>query len=175
MILSLKAIRLRLTTSVVKRPPRRALSKEQLLKVFTYVPPVPGRIDVLAYDLFKMSFMLAGMNAADFYNCKTYKNGRIEYCRMKTTERKVSGDAFLSIRVRPEIEPLIEKYRDKTGKRVFNFYQKHTNSTDLNVAIYRGFKHIKAATGVDVLQFYTGRHLDFLFLLKIKYLKRILS
>lgn len=142
----------------VKRPPRRSLSKEQLLKVLTYVPPVSDRIDVLAYDLFKMSFMMAGMNAADFYNCKTYRNGRIEYCRVKTTERKVSGDAFLSIRVRSEIEPLIEKYRDKTGKRVFNFYQKYTNSADLNVALHRGFKYIKAATGVDILQFYCARH-----------------
>lgn len=143
---------------VVRRPPRRTLSKDQLLKVLTYAPPVLNRIDVLAYDLFKMSFMLAGMNAADFYNCETYKNGRIEYCRVKTTERKVSGDAFLSIRVRPEIEPLIEKYRDKTGKRVFNFYQKYTNSADLNVAIHRGFKYIKAATGLDMLQFYCARH-----------------
>lgn len=142
----------------VKRPPRRALSKDILLKVFNYNPPKDWRSDALACDLFKMSFMLAGMNAVDFYNCTTYKDGRIEYFRTKTTDRKSSGDAFLSIRVRPEIEPLIEKYRDKTGKRVFNFYQNHKNIKALNHAISRGLKYVMEATGIPKLQYYCARH-----------------
>lgn len=142
----------------IKRPPKRALPKETLLKVFNYVPPKSWRDDALACDLFKMSFMLAGMNAVDFYNCKTYKDGRLEYYRTKTTDRKQSGDAFLSIRVRPEIEPLIEKYRDKTGERVFNFYQDHKDSVALNHALCRGFKYISEATGIPKLQYYCARH-----------------
>lgn len=141
-----------------KRPPKRAFSKEQLLKVFNYEPPFAWRTDALACDLFKMSFMLAGMNAVDLYNCTTYKNGRIEYFRSKTTDRKSSGDSFMSIKVRPEIEPLINKYRDKTGKRVFNFYQLYTNHKALNVALCRGFKYISEATGIAKLQYYCARH-----------------
>ena len=142
----------------VKHPPKRALPKDLLLKVFNYVPPRSWRTDALAYDLFKMSFMLAGMNAVDFYNCTTYKDGRIEYFRTKTTDRKQSGDAFMSIKVRPEIEPLIEKYRDRTGKRVFNFYQHYAESRDLNLALCRGLKFISEATGIPKLQYYCARH-----------------
>lgn len=142
----------------VKRPPKRSLAKEQLLKVFNYVPPKDWRTDALAHDLFIMSFMLAGMNAVDFYNCTTYKNGRIEYYRTKTTDRKSSGDAFMSIKVRPEIEPLIEKYRDRTGERVFNFYQLYTDYKALNVALCRGFKFISEAIGIPRLQYYCARH-----------------
>lgn len=142
----------------VKRPPRRALPKDVLLKVFNYNPPKNWRKDALACDLFKMSFMLAGMNAVDFYNCTTYKDGRIEYFRTKTADRKASGDAFLSIRVRPEIEPLIEKYRDKTGERVFNFYQKFKDSEALNHAIAQGFKYISKYIGASKLQYYCARH-----------------
>ena len=141
-----------------KRPPKRSLSKEHLLRVFNYNPPFDWRTDALACDLFKMSFMLAGMNAVDLYNCTTYKNGRIEYFRSKTTDRKSSGVAFMSIKVRPEIEPLLDKYRDKTGKRVFNFYQLYTNHKALNVALCRGFKYVSEATGIPKLQYYCARH-----------------
>lgn len=143
---------------VVKRPPKRALPKEQLLQVFNYHPPYDWRDDAIAHDLFKISFMLAGINAVDLFNCTTYKNGRIEYCRSKTKDRKLSGDAFMSIKVRPELEPLIEKYRDKTGLRVFNFYQHYTNHRALNVALCRGFKYISEATGIPKLQYYCARH-----------------
>lgn len=137
---------------------KRAITKDDLLKVYNYVPPKAKRVDALAHDLFILSFMLAGMNAADLYNCTVYKNGRIEYCRKKTTDRKRSGKAFISIPVDPAIVPIIEKYRDKSGLRVFDLHNRYRSSPDLNVALHRGLKMIEEVTGVADLQFYCARH-----------------
>lgn len=142
----------------IKRTAKRAITKEDILKIYNYVPPKDWRTDALARDLFLFSFMMAGMNAVDIYNCVVYKDGRIEYCRKKTTDRKRSGNAFISVPVVPEIMPILEKYRDKIGSRVFGFYHQYTTNFDLNVALHRGLKMIEEATGIPNLQFYCARH-----------------
>ena len=54
--------------------------------------------------------------------------------------------------------PLIEKYRDRTGKRIFNFYQYYADEKAFNKAINYGLKEIGAKLKIDALQYYAARH-----------------
>ena len=111
----------------------------------------------LAKDCFILSFCLMGMNSADLYNATDLKNGTITYNRMKTKERRLDG-AKMQVDLPRLILPLIEKYRDKTDKRIFNFYQYYSNEKIFNKAINRGLKEIGALLGIDDLEYYAARH-----------------
>ena len=77
------------------------------------------------------------MNSADLYNVTDLNNGTITYNRMKTKERRLDG-AKMQVNVPRLILPLIEKYRDSTGKRIFNFYKYYSNEKIFNKAINYG-------------------------------------
>ena len=111
----------------------------------------------LAKDCFILSFCLMGMNSADLYNATDLKNGTITYNRMKTKERRLDG-AKMQVDIPRLILPLIEKYRDKTGKRIFNFYQYYSNEKIFNKAINYGLKEIGTLLGIDDLEYYAARH-----------------
>lgn len=111
----------------------------------------------LAKDCFIMSFCLMGMNSVDLYNVKEYNDGRIIYNRTKTKERRLD-QARMEVVVPCVILPLIEKYRDKTGKRLFNFYMYYSDERSFNRAINIGLKEIGAELGIDDLEFYAARH-----------------
>lgn len=110
-----------------------------------------------ARDIFMLSFCLWGTNAIDLYECANFKNGRITYNRSKTKDRR-DDSALISIKVEPEIMPLIEKYRDKTGKRVFCFYQMYSDNGTFNTAIASGMRQIRKDIDIDYLIFYSARH-----------------
>lgn len=57
-------------------------------------------------DIFMLMFYLMGINTVDLFSLKEIRNGRIEYKRSKT------GRLF-SIKVEPEAQAIIEKYRGK--------------------------------------------------------------
>ena len=111
----------------------------------------------LARDVFMLSFCLWRTNAKDLYECTDYQNDRITYNRAKTKDRREDG-AKISIKVEPEIMPLVEKYRDKTGERVFNFYQIYGNSESFSSALTTGMRRLRKAIDVDYLIFYSARH-----------------
>ena len=111
----------------------------------------------LAKDCFILSFCLMGMNSADLYSVTDLNNGTITYNRMKTKERRLDG-AKMQVDIPRLILPLIEKYRDKTDKRIFNFYQYYSNEKIFNKAINRGLKEIGALLGIDDLEYYAARH-----------------
>ena len=111
----------------------------------------------LARDVFILSFCLWGTNAIDLYECTNYKNGRITYCRSKT--KNVRDDkAEISIKIEPEVIPLVEKYKDKTGKRVFCFYQMYKGNRNFSSAIGEELRKIRKDIDVDYLVFYSARH-----------------
>ncbi|MCR4773070.1 MAG: site-specific integrase [Prevotella sp.] len=60
-----------------------------------------------ALDMFKLTFLLIGINTVDLCNLTDISNGRIEYNRAKTHR-------FYSIKVEPEAMNIINKYRGKT-------------------------------------------------------------
>mgnify|MGYP002622276317 CR=1 FL=1 len=110
-----------------------------------------------ALDMFILSFALVGMNAVDLYNCTDCKDGRITYERTKTKNRRADR-ARISIKIQPEIEALIEKYRDPSGQRVFRFYRMYASMSTLHHALSYGLSKIAKAIGIDDLDFYAARH-----------------
>lgn len=111
----------------------------------------------LAKDCFILSFCLMGMNSADLYNATNIKDNTITYNRTKTKERRLDG-AKMVVNVPKIIQPLIEKYKDTTGKRLFNFYQYYADEKGFNKAINYGLKEIGTLLEIDDLEYYAARH-----------------
>lgn len=138
-------------------PEKRALTKEELKRVLGYAPETRARAIATSQDIFKLSFCLLGMNPVDLYKCTDYKNGRITYQRTKTRDRR-RDRAEISIKVEPEIEELMERYRDPFGKRVFNFYLHYSDTFSFDTCLNRGLHAIEKGLGMPRLQFYAARH-----------------
>lgn len=92
-------------------------------------------------DVFLLSFYLIGMNFADLYELLAIKDGRLEYERKKTRGRR-QDRAFISIRIEPEAQELIEKYKDKSGERVFDFHRRYTTSHIFSSNVNKGLKNV---------------------------------
>ena len=111
----------------------------------------------LAKDCFILSFCLMGMNSADLYNATEMKDNTIIYNRTKTKDRRLDK-AQMKVDIPKLAQPLIEKYKDKTGKRLFNFYQYYVDEKGFNKAINYGLKEIGRLLEIDDLEYYAARH-----------------
>lgn len=112
----------------------------------------------IARDVFMISFYLVGMNFADLYELDEHKNGRLSYERKKTKGRR-QDRAFISIKIEPEAEQLIEKYRDPSGERIFDFHNRYSTSHIFSSNINKGLKVVAKACGIDEpLSTYYARH-----------------
>lgn len=111
----------------------------------------------LAKDCFILSFCLMGMNSADLYNATEMKGNTIIYNRTKTKDRRLDK-AQMKVDIPKLAQPLIEKYKDKTGKRLFNFYQYYVDEKGFNKAINYGLKEIGRLLEIDDLEYYAARH-----------------
>ena len=107
--------------------------------------------------MFILSFAVVGMNLVDIYYCEDCTNGRITYERTKTKNRRADR-ARISIKIQPEIQALVDKYRDPSGKRVFKIYRMYSSMSTLHKAIGAGMKKIAEDLGMDKLDFYAARH-----------------
>jgi integrase len=153
---------------------QRALTADEIRKISSLedisVCHAGNNLYNFARDMFMLSFMLIGMNEVDLYNCDEYENGRITYRRTKVRNRR-KDRGKISIRVEPEAIPLLEKYRDPTGERVFRFYRMYASVSTFTAAINglcrkgakgkryaTGLKKIGTATGISDLEFYAARH-----------------
>lgn len=111
-----------------------------------------------ARDAILLSFMLIGMPPVDLYNANEYKDGRISYNRTKTKDRR-DDQAFFSVKVYPEVEKLIEKYRDPAGERVFIFHKLYADSHTFMANMNKGLKKVQQICGIDEnLTMYVARH-----------------
>lgn len=82
---------------------KRSLPVDKLRQLFDY----PVEPNVRKYvDMFKLIFCLIGINVIDLCNLREVKDGRVEFYRSKTNR-------LYSIRVEPEAQALIDKYRGK--------------------------------------------------------------
>ena len=97
------------------------------------------------------------INSADLYNATEMVNNTIIYNRTKTKDRRLDN-AQMKVDIPKIALPLIEKYRDKSGKRLFNFYQYYADEKGFNKAINYGLKEIGTILGVDDLEYYAARH-----------------
>lgn len=84
----------------------RALTPEQFKTLFTFDIP-KQETELHEYrDIALLIFFLIGINTADIFWAKSITNGRLEYDRRKTHRHN-------SIKVEPEAERIIKKYRGK--------------------------------------------------------------
>lgn len=143
---------------------KRAITSEQIRSIWQY--PYERKIDGtlkqesitnLAKDCFILSFCLIGMNSADLFNCTELNDDTITYYRTKTTARRLDK-AKMEVKIPSFLEPLFEKYRDKTGKRVFKFYRLYNTDKNFNRAINLGLKTIGEKLKLIDLEFYAARH-----------------
>lgn len=111
----------------------------------------------LAKDCFVLSFCLIGINSADLYNATKMRGNTIIYNRTKTKARRLDG-AKMMVDIPKIVQPLIDKYKDSTGKRLFNFYQYYGDEKTFNKAINSGLKEIGSILEVDDLEYYAARH-----------------
>jgi integrase len=148
-----------------KRPDneKRNLTAEQIAKI--------ARLDeselsleraVFSRDIFMLSFYMVGMNLADLYHVERIVEAnemvRINYNRKKTKGRR-QDKAFISILVEPEAMELLQKYRDRTGDRVFNFYQRYSDSHTFSSNVNKGLKVVAKACKInEPLSTYYARH-----------------
>ena len=111
----------------------------------------------LAKDCFILSFCLMGINSADLYNATEMEGNTIVYNRTKTKDRRLDK-AQMKVDIPRLVLPLVEKYKDKTGKRLFNFYQYYADEKGFNKAINYGLKEIGSILEIDDLEYYAARH-----------------
>lgn len=111
----------------------------------------------LAKDCFILSFCLMGMNSADLYYATDLQGTTITYNRTKTKARRLD-EAKMKVDIPDIIMPIVEKYRDKSGKRIFNFYRYYADEKAFNKAINYGLKEIGSLLGIDDLEYYAARH-----------------
>ena len=143
---------------------KRAITPEQIRSIWQY--PYERKMDGtlkqesitnLAKDCFILSFCLIGMNSADLFNCTELNDDTITYYRTKTTARRLDK-AKMEVKIPSFLEPLFEKYRDKTGKRVFKFYRLYNTDKNFNRAINLGLKTIGEKLKLIDLEYYAARH-----------------
>ena len=109
---------------------KRNLKVEDLRTFFNY-PCEPHAQKYL--DMFKLMFMLIGINSIDLAHLKEVRDGRIEFYRAKTNR-------LYSIKVEPEAMEIIEKYR---GENWLLFILDHwRNHKDFTLKMNYTLKHI---------------------------------
>lgn len=145
------------TIPAVLEAKKRAVDVDIIRKIYKYSPVNKRkRTAMFTRDIYILSFLLAGMNAVDMLNCKMV-NGRIEYERQKTKDRR-KDNAFISVYVHPLALPIIAKYSDPSGQHLFDFYKRYSNVRNLTKGIHRGMRSLCEEIGIDYIQFYSARH-----------------
>ncbi len=136
---------------------KRNVKIDVIKKIIEFAEPKTTRA-TLGRDVFMISFYLLGTNLIDLFEAKRLENGRIVYNRSKTEDRR-DDDALISIKVERELLPFLERYADKTGKRVFCFYQKYSSSENFIKAVNIGLRKVAVALDLDhELTTYYARH-----------------
>lgn len=145
------------TIPAVLEAKKRAVDVDIIRKIYNYSPVNKRkRTTMFTRDIYILSFLLAGMNAVDMLNCRMV-NGRIEYERQKTKDRR-KDNAFISVYVHPLALPIINKYRDPSGKCLFDFYKRYNGVRNMTKGIHRGMRSLCDELEIDYIQFYSARH-----------------
>ncbi|MFT3994415.1 MAG: phage integrase SAM-like domain-containing protein [Dysgonomonas sp.] len=123
--------------------PTIALTKEQLIEIRDIELEEGSRASYIR-NTFMISLLSLGTNATDLYDLDTIKKGRLEYCRNKTKNKRISDRAFISIKIEPELQHYIDLMKGK-NEYVFNFRERFTTKVNLNDSIRKGVKEIADA------------------------------
>lgn len=145
------------TIPAVLEAKKRAVDVDIIRKIYNYSPiNKRKRTTMFTRDIYMLSFLLAGMNAIDMLNCRMV-NGRIEYERQKTKDRR-KDNAFISVYIHPLALQIINKYRDPSEQRLFDFYKRYSDVRSLTKGIHRGMRSLCEELKIDYIQFYSARH-----------------
>lgn len=106
---------------------KRSLSVEKLRELFDYSgEPHQGQY----VDMFKLMFMLCGINAADLFGLRSLVDGRAVYHRAKTGK-------LYSVKVEPEAMEIIERWRGRDFlldvRDRYADYRNYTHRMNLNL------------------------------------------
>lgn len=128
-------------------PEKRAITMEECRAFFAAPLPPSDRTKPLAelgHDVAMMVLCLAGMNTVDIFNLKkeNYHDGIIGYERAKT--RKFRRDnAYIEMKVPGILQPIFNKYLDKTNSPyLFDFHKRMTSSDSFEANINCGIQQI---------------------------------
>lgn len=148
-------------------PKRRSIPAEDVKKVMTFLNDgylKDGRKKgirmtwIRASAVFMISFFFCGINTADIFDLQSPVEGRIEYKRRKTKDRR-HDEAFISIAIPDEAEPIMEAFRDPSGVYAFNFRNHFADFRTFNKYINIALKKVAAIIGTDPeLSTYYARH-----------------
>ena len=136
----------------VKNRKTVALERDVLLKIINHKPT--KELEKRAQVLFYVSLLTLGTNAKDLFLLGKIDE-RIEYNRSKTKEKR-SDDAFISIKIEPELKSLLEEYKG-SGEFAFCFNEWYKNSQQLNKAISNGLRSIAKELEIPEFEYYDAR------------------
>ncbi len=108
-------------------------------------------------DLYLLSFAFMGINPKDLFEAERVKSGVFIYNRAKVRERR-KDKAEHHVKLDPRIMPIIERYKDPTGKRLFNFYLTFHSIRHLNERINYGLKVAAENLGIPRFTIQAARH-----------------
>ncbi len=94
----------------------KSYSAEELRRLFAFKSRIKGEQEAL--DIFKLQFLLIGINSGDLANCAKPERGRIEYRRAKTHK-------LYSVKLLPEAEAIVKRYAGK--KHLLNLIERSPN------------------------------------------------
>lgn len=120
------------------RRERKTISAEDIIRIRD------GRFSTeranMARDVFMIMFYMMGINVKDLYQMRGTKRGRLEYERSKTETEDNVYRFPLSIRIEPELEPLIKQYSDIAFLSYFR--RQYCNHKSFMKAVNKGLKQI---------------------------------
>lgn len=110
-----------------------------------------------ALDVYLLSFALMGINPKDMFEAAPAKDGIVIYNRAKVRDRR-QDKAEHHVKIDERIQPLVEKYKDPTGKRLFNFYLRYSNTMNMVTSIRYGMKVAAKKLGIPRFTIQAARH-----------------
>lgn len=107
-----------------------------------------GRRANMARDVFMMLFYLMGINMNDFFSLTKETYGRIEYERSKVATIHNKRRVPLSIRIEPELRPLLDRYSN--GTFLSYFKMNYSNFNNFLKAVNIGLKEVSTQLNLGV-------------------------
>ena len=148
-------------------PEKRAVTMQDCRAFFAAPLPESDRkypLPELGRDVAMMVLCLAGINTVDLYNLQkaNFKDGIIGYERAKTKNIR-TDNAYFEIRVPTILQPIIDKYLDRTDSPyLLNFYKRLSSCDSFNANANIGIRQIcEKVLGIeheDAYSIYTFRH-----------------
>ncbi len=125
---------------------KRSLPVEALRELFAAKPRLKS--SAVALDVFRLSFMLIGINTIDLLSLSGVVDGRVNYERHKTRKQ-------YSIKVEPEALEIINRYKSNKQGQLLTFADRWTARNSASKAITKALRRV---SGRDDLTLYWARH-----------------